>query len=150
FCVINLKYKIMSQKHLYQVDLKWKEGRIGELSSPVLDTTIECATPPEFANGVANIWSPEHFYAAAISSCYMTTFLANAAKSRIEFEHFECTTEDESVPLQRQYLITQAETHPKVKLADQAQQQRMFRVIEKTIDYSFVTNCLKTKILLSP
>ncbi len=140
----------MSQKHLYQVDLKWKEGRIGELSSPVLDTTIECATPPEFANGVANIWSPEHFYAAAISSCFMTTFLAIAENSRIEFENFECTTEIKLELVDRKYLITQAEILPKVKLVNQEQKERMLRVIEKTKENCLVTNSMKTEIILTP
>ena len=73
----------MAQEHFYQVDLKWKNGRVGEVSSPDLSTTIECATPPEFEGGVPNVWSPEHFYAAAINSCFMTTFLAIAEKSKL-------------------------------------------------------------------
>src|SRR5690554_2403013 len=108
----------MSQIHTYQVHLKWKEGRIGEVSSPELEQTIECATPPEFANGVPNIWSPEHFYAAAINSCFMTTFLAIAESSRIEFESFQCKTTIKLEQIDRKFLITQAAIHPKVKLTD--------------------------------
>ena len=33
--------------HNYQVNLKWKEGRIGELSSPELNSKIDVATPPQ-------------------------------------------------------------------------------------------------------
>lgn len=42
----------MSQTHFYKVNIQWKNGRTGELSSPVLNKTIECAAPPEFPNGV--------------------------------------------------------------------------------------------------
>ncbi|MFA5556570.1 MAG: OsmC family protein [Flavobacteriaceae bacterium] len=140
----------MSQTHSYQVDLKWKEGRIGEVSSPDLDTKIECATPPEFANGVPNFWSPEHFYAAAISSCFMTTFLAIAENSRVEFENFECKTNIKLELVDRKYLITQAEIFPKVKLVNQEQKERMLRVIEKTKENCLVTNSMKTTITLTP
>lgn len=140
----------MSQTHFYQVDLKWKKDRIGEVSSPVLDTTIECATPPEFANGIANIWSPEHFYAAAINSCFMTTFLAIAENSRIEFESFESKTTIKLELVERKYLITQAEITPKVKLTNPEQEERMLRVIEKTKENCLVTNSMKTAITLTP
>ncbi|HTO35894.1 MAG TPA: OsmC family protein [Flavobacterium sp.] len=139
----------MSQEHFYRVDLKWKEGRIGELSSPVLDTTIECATPPEFANGVPNIWSPEHFYAGAINSCFMTTFLAIAENSRVEFERFECKTNIKLELIDRKYLITEAELFPKVKLKDSEQKDRMLRVIQKTKENCLVTNSMKTEVILN-
>ena len=140
----------MSQTHFYQVDLKWKEGRIGKVSSPDLDTKIECATPPEFANGVANIWSPEHFYAAAINSCFMTTFLAVTENSRVEFESFECKTIIKLELVERKYLITQAEITPKIKLTNPEQKERMLRVIEKTKENCLVTNSMKTAITLTP
>jgi len=140
----------MSQTHFYQVDLKWKKGRVGEVSSPDLDTKIECATPPEFANGVANIWSPEHFYAAAINSCFMTTFLAIAENSRVEFESFQCKTKIKLELAQSKYLITQAEIAPKIKLTNPEQKERMMRVIEKTKENCLVTNSMKTAITLTP
>lgn len=140
----------MSQEHFYQVDLKWEKGRIGELSSPVLNKTIECATPPEFANGVPNIWSPEHLYAGAISSCFMTTFLAIAENSKIEFESFECKTNIKLEIVERKYLITQAEIFPKIKLVNTEQKDRILRVIEKTKENCLVTNSMKTEITLTP
>ena len=70
-------------KHVYNVDIAWKQDRKGVMCSPELkkDTTnemncIEVATPPEFDKGMPNIWSPEHLFTAAVSSCLMTTFLA--------------------------------------------------------------------------
>src|SRR5690554_3542516 len=141
----------MSQEHVYQVDLKWKEGRIGEVSSPVLDQTIECATPPEFANGVANIWSPEHFYAAAINSCFVTTFLAIAENFKIEFESFDCKTIIKLEVIDRKYMISEAEIHPIVKLANpEKDADKAMRVIQKTKENCLVTNSMKTKVNLHP
>src|SRR5690349_18063221 len=51
---------------------------------------LEVATPPEFPKGMPGICSPEHLYTAAVSSCLMTTFLAVAENSKLEFDLFEC------------------------------------------------------------
>ena len=74
----------------YQVDLEWKENKIGEISSPILNDKISVATPPQFTGGVEGIWSPEHLFTAAVNSCFMTTFLAIAEKSRLSFKAFTC------------------------------------------------------------
>ncbi len=141
----------MSENHFYQVDLSWKSGRIGELSSPVLDTTIECATPPEFANGVPNIWSPEHFYAAAINSCFMTTFLAIAENFKVSFESFDCKTIIKLEVIDRKYIISEAEIHPIVKLVNpEKDTDKTMRVIQKTKDNCLVTNSMKTEVNLHP
>ncbi len=52
--------------HQYNVNLKWNEGRVGEVFSPELNSKIEVATPPQFPKGVDGVWSPEHFF---YSSC---------------------------------------------------------------------------------
>ncbi|WP_010251350.1 OsmC family protein [Myroides injenensis] len=140
----------MSQEHFYQVNVKWKNGRIGELSSPVLDQVIECATPPEFNGGVPNIWSPEHLYAAAINSCFMATFLAIAENFKIEFEQFECTTNIKLELVERKFIITQAEILPKVKLKDLEQSDKTLRVITKSKENCLVTNSIKTEIIVTP
>lgn len=141
----------MSENHFYQVNLSWKNGRVGELSSPVLDTTIECATPPEFANGVPNIWSPEHFYAAAINSCFMTTFLAIAENFKVPFESFDCKTMIKLEVIDRKYIISEAEIHPIVKLSNpEKDADKALRVINKTKENCLVTNSMKTEISLYP
>ncbi|HOB24939.1 MAG TPA: OsmC family peroxiredoxin, partial [Kaistella sp.] len=58
--------------HFYNVEINWKEGRKGEMSSPELSEKMEVATPPQFPNGDENIWSPEHLFTSAVASCLMT------------------------------------------------------------------------------
>ena len=75
------------ESHVYNVEINWNKDRKGvmcsrELSqeSGDLNSCIEVATPPEFPKGVPGIWSPEHLFTAAVSSCLMTTFLSIAEK----------------------------------------------------------------------
>lgn len=140
----------MTKEHYYRTDLRWKEGRLGVVSSPELPTTIECATPPEFDGGIEGVWSPEHFYSAAITSCFMTTFLAIAKNSKVEFESFDCTTKIKLELVDRKYMITEAEILPTIKLIDFGQKDRALRVIQKTKENCLVTNSMKTEVSLVP
>jgi organic hydroperoxide reductase OsmC/OhrA len=139
----------MSQTHFYEVNIQWKEERIGELSSPVLAKTIECATPPEFPNGVPNIWSPEHLFIASINSCYMATFLAIAHNFKVEIEDFSCKTIAKLEMVEGKYLISQAEMFPVVKLKNvETDTDKAQRIVEKAKAGCLVTNSMKTEILL--
>ena len=46
----------MTQEHYYNVSVEWEEGRKGTMTSDVLETAIEVATPPQFAKGIEGIW----------------------------------------------------------------------------------------------
>lgn len=141
----------MSQTHFYEVNIHWKEGRQGELSSPVLMETITCATPPEFPGGVAGIWSPEHLFVAAINSCYMATFLAIASNFKVELEAFSCKTSAKLEMADGKYQFTRAEMFPVVKLADAGKDsEKAERIAEKAKSGCLVTNSMKTEIILSP
>lgn len=141
----------MEKEYVYQVDLKWKEGRIGEVSSPELDEVIECATPPEFPKGVANIWSPEHFYAAAINSCYMTTFLAIADNSNVELESFECKTVVRLGKVDGKFIVAESDIEPHVVLKNfEKDEKRITRILQRTKDICLVTNSMKTEFTVKP
>lgn len=140
----------MSQTHFYEVNVQWKEDRVGELSSPVLERTIECATPPEFPNGVPNIWSPEHLFVAAINSCYMATFLAIAYNFKVEIADFSCKTTAKLQMIDGKYLITQAEMFPVIKLSNVEKNiEKTQLIVEKAKAGCLVTNSMKTEILLT-
>ncbi|MBU4537881.1 MAG: OsmC family protein [Weeksellaceae bacterium] len=140
----------MSQEHYYEVKAEWKEGRKGILSSPVLNETIECATPPEFPNGVPGIWSPEHLYAAAISSCYLSTFLAVAENFKLPFKSFSCKTVCKLEVVEGKYQITQAEITPELLLENPEQDRdKALKVLEKSKAACLVTNSMKTAVTLN-
>ncbi|GGD41483.1 hypothetical protein GCM10011514_01890 [Emticicia aquatilis] len=73
------------EPHYFNVNLSWISDRKGEVSSPELEDKIEVATPPPFPKGIEGVWSPEHLLTAAVNSCFMTTFLAVAENSNLNF-----------------------------------------------------------------
>ena len=96
----------MKTSHHYEVKINWQSDRKGLMSSPVLQSNIEVATPPEFPKGMVGIWSPEHLLVAAVNSCLMTTFLAIAENSKFSFINFESNADGKLESVDGKLMIT--------------------------------------------
>lgn len=144
------KYKVMANKHEYQVDLTWKEGRKGEVCSPELSDTIQTATPPDFPQGIPNIWSPEHFLVAAVESCLMTTFLAIAENSKLDFISFKSTATGKLDKVEGKFQMTEIKLKPVLEISDENNAERAKRIIEKSEKACLISNSIKSKIILQP
>lgn len=133
--------------HSYEVNLSWLENRKGVLSSPVLTQTIEVATPPEFPKGIPNIWSPEHFFVSAVSSCLMTTFLAIAENSKLEFSAFTCQAIGKLDKVDGKFMVAEIFLKPKIIIKNADQKERAQKVLEMSEKACLISNSIKSKIL---
>jgi peroxiredoxin-like protein len=140
----------MNDQHNYEVNLQWNNDRKGTLSSPVLPNQIEVATPPDFPKGMAGIWSPEHLFVAAVNSCLMTTFLAIAENSKIEFISFESNALGIVEQVDGKYAVTEIILKPKLVIPPSQHEDRAKRVIEMSEKACLISNSIKTKITLEP
>lgn len=140
----------MEQEHLYNVSLKWDIGRIGTMSSPVLDSKIEVATPPEFPKGIAGVWSPEHLLVAAVNSCLMTTFLAIAENSKLQFLSFSSDATGKLEKADGKYMITEITLAPVVVVATEADVEKALRVLQKSEAACLISNSVKSAVILKP
>jgi peroxiredoxin-like protein len=138
------------EPHYYSVDLKWKSDRVGELGSPELATTVEVATPPQFPKGVEGIWSPEHLFTAAISSCLMTTFLSIAENSKLEFLEFSCPAKGKLEMIDSKMRMTEVLLEPKIKLKNEADREKAERIIQKAESACLISNSVNAKVILQP
>jgi peroxiredoxin-like protein len=138
----------MTDNHEYQVDLTWKEDRKGQVSSPELTDTIETATPPDFPKGMLNIWSPEHFLVAAVESCLMTTFLAIAENSKLEFISFKSKAIGKLDKVEGKFQMIEIILKPVLEITDENNTERAKRIIEKSEKACLISNSIKTKITL--
>jgi organic hydroperoxide reductase OsmC/OhrA len=121
----------MENKHLYNIAVKWEEGRRGILTSPELPESITVATPPQFPKGEPNIWSPEHLYIAAANSCLMTTFLAIAENSGLEFISFDSSATGKLEKIEGSLIMSEIELKPVIIVKNQNDKERAQRIIEK-------------------
>jgi peroxiredoxin-like protein len=136
--------------HQYNVNLKWNSERVGEVSSPELTSKIEVATPPQFPKGVEGIWSPEHFFTAAVNSCFMTTFLAIAENSRLEFKEFNCNAVGILDQVDGKYIITEVILNPTLVITKEEDKEKALRVLDKSEKVCLISNSINSKVSLNP
>jgi peroxiredoxin-like protein len=134
----------------YEIDLTWQEDRKGIVSSPELPLSIEVATPPEFPKGIPGIWSPEHFFVAAINSCLMTTFLAVAENSKLEFLKFDCKAIGTVDKVEGKYMVTEVILRPVLVIHNTEHQDKAKRIIEMSEKACMISNSVTSKIILEP
>jgi peroxiredoxin-like protein len=138
----------------YNVDVNWNQDRKGVMCSPELNrdagSCIEVATPPEFPKGIPGIWSPEHLFTAAISSCLMTTFLAIAENYKLAFSNFSCKSTGKLEQLEGKFLMSEIILEPTVTIAEEKDRERAERVLQKSEAACLISNSVKSKITMYP
>lgn len=144
------------EAHYYQVDITWSKDRKGMMSSPEVmggthkNGSLEVATPPEFPKGIAGLWSPEHLYTGAVASCLMTTFLAVAENSNLEFTSFTCTAKGKLEHVEGKFLMTAVVLEPTLTIVHEEEREKALRVLEKSERACLISNSIKAIITMSP
>lgn len=140
----------MSEAHFYEVAVKWQADRQGIMSSPDFDNTLEVVTPPQFAKGIPNKWSPEHLLVAAVNSCLMTTFLAIAENSKLSYEQFESNGVGKLEVVDGKYMISEVELNPILVISNEEDREKAMRVLQKSEAACLISNSIKSKIIFTP
>lgn len=137
-------------EHLYNVRVSWKEGKVGELISEELNEKIKVATPPQFPGGVEGIWSPEHLFTAAVSSCFMTSFTAIAEYSKFEFESLDVESSGVMSKVDGKFLISKVILKPVLSIRDESHIKKAHRLLEKAEQICLISRSIKSEIELHP
>lgn len=135
-------------EHYYNVDLEWKSDRKGEISSPELDQKIEVVTPPEFPKGISGIWSPEHLFTASVNSCFMTTFLAIAENSKLEFKSLSCPAKGKLSKIDGKFAMSEVILEPVLTILNEEDREKADKVLQKAEKVCLITNSIKTEVIL--
>lgn len=145
------------EAHFYNVDIAWNKERKGIMCSPELAAAqdshggcIEVATPPEFPKGIPGIWSPEHLFTASVSSCLMTTFLAIAENSKLDFLAFNCNAKGKLEQVDGKYLMTEVLLEPVVIVKEEKDIDKAYKVLQKSEINCLISNSVKAKVVMKP
>ena len=136
------------EKHSYNLSLEWTGDRKGILSSPEFPSTVEVVTPPEFDKGIEGHWSPEHLFTASVLSCFMTTFLAIADYSKLEYEKFECKAEGILESIEGKFLMTEIILKPIVYIKNQEEIEKTERILHKSEKACLISNSIISNVVL--
>lgn len=141
------------ESHLYHVDVTWSNDRKGLMCSPELDDSQKClevATPPEFPKGMPGIWSPEHLFTAAVSSCLMTTFLAIAENSKLDFISFRCESDGKLEKIDGKYRMSEVILKPRLVITSENDRDKALKVLQKAESNCLITNSISAKVTMMP
>lgn len=141
----------MAEVHsTYPFSVCWLEGRIGLASAPEVSPDFEVAPPPQFG-GPGGRWTPEHLFVGAAATCWLTTFLAYAEKSRLEVVAVEAggeaiveRGEDGRVSIPRIVL------RPKVTLRREEDREPALKWIRKAEETCLIARAMRATVELEP
>ncbi|MEY2799561.1 MAG: hypothetical protein RI934_549 [Bacteroidota bacterium] len=140
----------MMDAHFYTVNVEWLADKKGILTSPELAQNVEVATPPPFQGGMEQIWSPEHLFTSAVVSCFMTTFLAIAANSKLTYSDFKCNAKGKLEQIEGKYLMTEVLLEAHLTIDNIENKEKAERVLEKSERACLISNSIKSTVTLTP
>jgi peroxiredoxin-like protein len=135
-----------AKQFFFEVDLKWISDTRGVLSAKDASGTIHVATPPEFG-GQGNPWTPEHLFLSALSSCFMTTYIAFSKKMHFSISNLQCNAIGQIEIVDGKYKFTHINLYPKVFITDETLREKANLALEKTHKYCLISNSVNAIIL---
>ena len=139
----------MENQYSYSTEVEWTGERRGDLSAQDLPD-LRVDAPPEF-KGHEGAWTPEHLFVAAVNSCFMTTFLAIAENSKLEFVSFSADAKGKLEKLEGQgFIMTEVVLRPKLLISHARDAERAGRILAKAEKACLISNSIKTATKLEP
>ena len=139
----------MQDSYQYYTTAEWTQGRQGIVAADDVPVQINFAAPPEFM-GESGAWTPEHFFAAAIASCFVTTFKAIAEFSKFAFLSLQVEVEGVLEKEQGGYSFTKVVVQPILEIDRASEQERAIRLLEKAEHACLISRSIKSRIELQP
>lgn len=103
---------------------------------------IASAAPAEFG-GPGDRWSPETLFVAAVADCFLLTFRAIAAASRLPWVSLRCDAIGSVDRVERVTQFTALELHATLRVPTGADESQARRLLAKAEENCLVTNSLK-------
>ena len=139
----------MEDRYSYSTEVEWTGERHGDLRAPVLPQ-LHVDAPPEF-KGHDGAWTPEHLFVASVNTCFMTTFLAIAENSKLEFVSFSADAKGKLEKLDGQgFIMTEVVLRPKLLISHARDAERASRILEKAEKHCLISNSIKTETKIQP
>lgn len=114
-----------------------------------IEPSIAFSTPPEF-KGQAGHWTPEHFFVAAVASCYVSTFSGMASNSNFDFYSLELETEGILAQGPAGWRFDEVVLRPRLTIARAEDKGRGNRLLLKAEQNCLVGRSIACPVVLEP
>ncbi len=112
-------------------------------------SVLRLSADPAF-QGDARLLNPEQLLVTAVVSCQLLSFLAVAARARVEVCAYEDSGEGEMPEDQPPVRLTVITLHPRIRVAPGTSEARVLHLVEVAHRECFVANSLNTEIRIEP
>lgn len=140
--------------HRYRTRVAWSGSTAGgyeaydrthSASAPPADTALRLAADPAFL-GDPTLLNPEQLVVLAASSCQLLSFLAVAARARLDVRSYEDDAEAEMPEDDRPVRLTTITLRPRVVLGPGPTVDRVRHLLEVAHRECFIANSLRTEV----
>jgi organic hydroperoxide reductase OsmC/OhrA len=135
---------IMESTHAYRVTASSTTPRSGLIEAEGIEPVISFGAPPEFL-GEAGHWTPEHFFVAAVASCYVSTFSGMSLASKFEYLSLELKVEGILGKDEGGWRFTKVLLRPTLHIVRPEDEERGNRLLQKA-----EKNCLVGRSIACP
>ncbi len=132
--------------HRYAVSAKARADSNVELSSSGL-APIESAPPVDFG-GPGNLWSPETLLVASVADCFVLSFKAIAAASKMDWVSLECAVEGVLDRVDGVTRFTRIQVRATLDSPAGVSERLATRLLEKSEQSCLITNSLSAEVHL--
>jgi len=110
---------------------------------------VHFSAPPEFG-GEAGLWTPEHFFLAAVASCYIATFKAVARASKLDFQGIEVGVDGVLEKDSGGFRFTRITLHPALIIYSDEARELAERLLQKAEKVCLVSRSLSSSVDIVP
>lgn len=139
----------MNTSHNYRIRATSTAVRSGLAVAEGIEPSIAFSAPPEF-KGQAGHWTPEHFFVAAVASCYVSTFSGMASNSNFDFYSLELETEGILAQDPSGWRFDQVVLRPRLTIARAEDKERGNRLLQKAEQNCLVGRSIACPVVLEP
>ncbi len=104
--------------------------------------------PPADFGGPGDKWSPEHLLVASVADCFVLTFRAIAAASRLEWTNLEVSAEGVLDKVERTMKFTDVTVRATLTLPEGGDAAKAERLLERAEAGCLITNSLDANVHL--
>ena len=122
--------------------------RNGEASKPE-GASIATSSIPAFGGDGAR-WNPEELLTSALATCHMLTFLALAAKTRLEVLSYVDHAEAALDTLDRISRVVEIALRPTITVAAGTDPAKVEELFQKAHKYCVIANSITAKVVMEP
>ena len=144
--------------HRYTASCAWQGStadgydgyaRTHEAKVPPASATLQLSSDPVFRGDPA-LLNPEQLLVLAASSCQLLSFLAVAARARIDVIEYRDDAEGEMPEGDPPMCVTRIALRPRITIRGDVDDARVGHLVEVAHRECFIANSLKTEVVIQP